>query len=130
MIFYLSSEGHDASSGRSDAIAQALQSAGLHGSTDMMTFVVRKAAHAVAYFVLGCLAVNALRTHRWRAKNVFAAAIAIVVTYAVSDEAHQLFVSGRSGELRDILIDSIAGLTGVAICVFIYHKKALRKGQK
>ena len=130
LIFYLSSEGHEASSGRSDAIAHTLQSIGVGGSADLITFLVRKSAHSIAYFVLGCLAVNAFRTHGWRVKTLCAASIAVVVLYAISDELHQLFVPGRSGELRDVLIDSVAGLIGVGICIFIYHKKALQKGQE
>jgi VanZ family protein len=39
----------------------------------------------------------------------------LVFAYAVTDEVHQLFVSGRSGEVRDILIDTIAGALGIAL---------------
>jgi VanZ family protein len=37
----------------------------------------------------------------------------LVVLYAVSDEIHQLFTPGRSGEIRDVLIDSVAGMVGI-----------------
>ena len=40
-------------------------------------------------------------------------AFAIGALYAVSDEIHQIFVPGRSCELRDILIDSAGVLVGI-----------------
>ena len=41
------------------------------------------------------------------------AAWIMATLYAVLDEWHQTFVSGRSGQLRDICIDSAGALTGV-----------------
>ena len=37
------------------------------------------------------------------------------ILYAMSDEFHQLFVPGRSGEIRDICIDSLGALLGIII---------------
>jgi len=37
--------------------------------------------------------------------------------YAVSDEAHQLLVSGRGGQLSDALLDSV----GVAVGIGLYR---------
>lgn len=44
--------------------------------------------------------------------------IIVCALYAVSDEFHQLFVSGRSGEIRDIIIDSCAATFGVFMLRF------------
>ena len=131
VIFVLSSEGHDTSSGRSDAIVHTLQSAGLgFAPVDVLTFITRKAAHTVAYLLLGILAYRAVRQHGLLARRVAMIAIAIVVVYATSDEVHQLFVPGRSGEPRDVLIDSTAGAVGVAASYFIYRKHRLQKSQR
>lgn len=129
VIFVLSSEGHNTSSGRSDAIVQALQSIGVSWQTDLLTFLTRKAAHTVAYLVLGVLAYNVMRQYRLSNQVAVAVSAAVVVVYAMSDELHQLLVPGRSGEVRDVLIDSTAGLLGVLLAKFIYSKYLLRKSQ-
>ena len=40
---------------------------------------------------------------------------AIGTIYAVSDEVHQLFVEGRSCEVRDMLLDSAGVAAGVLL---------------
>ena len=42
------------------------------------------------------------------------------VIYASSDEFHQTFVSGRDGNIIDVLIDSSGSLVGVLISSMIY----------
>ena len=37
--------------------------------------------------------------------------------YAISDEIHQTFIPGRSGEIRDVIIDSLGIFTGLLICI-------------
>lgn len=52
----------------------------------------------------------------------------IAVLYAASDEIHQLFVPGRSGQLSDVILDSAGALAGVAaftvLCWLINRRKA------
>lgn len=115
LIFYLSSEGSDSSSGRSDAIVQTIQSLGASWPQDLLTFLTRKAAHIFAYFVLGILAFNVVRLYPVGARKAVLMSIGFVLLYAASDEFHQLFVPGRSGEVRDVLIDTTAGTVGVAL---------------
>ena len=67
--------------------------------------VLRKLAHATEYAVLGFLLVRALR----RAQIAFALGVA----YAVTDEIHQYFVSGRHGSPVDVAIDAVGVLVGV-----------------
>ena len=90
---------------------KALLAAQLHN-------LVRKAAHAFNYFVLGCLAYRTFwlfdGRKRWRRFVLFAALFC--VAFAALDELHQLYVPGRSGELRDVLIDSISALAGIGVC--------------
>ena len=44
--------------------------------------------------------------------------------YAVSDEIHQTFVPGRSGEVGDVLIDTFGVLIGVCmVCIFFLYGK-------
>ena len=39
----------------------------------------------------------------------------ICIVYAITDEVHQLFVFERSGEVRDVLIDSAGSLLGILL---------------
>lgn len=72
---------------------------------------VRKTAHMAEYAVLGCLLLaNAVQYDFFRKRAYFWAWLGATV-YAVTDEAHQLFIEGRSCELKDVCIDS----TGAAI---------------
>ena len=126
VIFYLSSEGSDASSGRSDVIVQTVQSWGVATTgTDFMTFLVRKSAHIIAYFIFGGLAYNVIRHYKLPVRRALLASGAIVLVYALSDEFHQLFVPGRSGELRDVVIDTAAGVMGVCLA-YLIHRKYVR----
>ena len=53
---------------------------------------------------------------------------AIAAAYAATDEFHQLFVPGRSGQLSDVILDSAGALAGVAaftvLCWLINRRKA------
>ncbi|MBE6845628.1 MAG: VanZ family protein [Ruminococcus sp.] len=93
-------------------------------------FFVRKAAHFSIYGVLGILTVIACKLSDIKHYQVIAALICLL--YAASDELHQKFVEGRSGELRDVIIDFSGSLTGIffTICIFYFvikYKKRRRK---
>ena len=71
-----------------------------------------KAGHVVGYFWLGLAVLFALPAHsRWSP----AAALTLCSLYAMSDEFHQIFTTGRTASARDILIDTLAALAGVAV---------------
>ncbi len=83
-------------------------------------FIVRKTAHFTIYLILGLLVISLLKEYMiigW--KSVFLSLL-VVFLYACSDEFHQLFVSGRSGEFRDVLIDSSGGLVGSYLYYLFY----------
>jgi VanZ family protein len=69
--------------------------------------VLRKLAHFVEYGILGALLYRALRREP--------AAIALGSLYAVTDEVHQVFVSGRQGSPLDWLIDTAGVVAGVLL---------------
>jgi VanZ family protein len=91
----------------------------------ILTFLTRKAAHITLYFILGLLTYNVAVEYKWRARNQVVCSWLFLTLYAVTDEFHQIFVTGRSGEPRDVLIDSIAGLLG--IMVYYYFRNRFRK---
>lgn len=90
--------------------------------TDLLTFLTRKAAHFILYFVLGILIYNAVRLHAPSRKQAALISIGAVLAFAASDEIHQLFVPGRSGEVRDVLLDTTAGAIGIGFFAAIEHR--------
>ncbi len=82
---------------------------------------VRKMAHFTIYAVGGFLIMNYAYTTEKTMKQKILYSIAFGAGYAVTDELHQFFVSGRSAQVLDVGIDS----AGVIIGVLIYL--ALRK---
>jgi VanZ family protein len=123
LIFLLSNEVSGTSSGRSEVIVDVLtNSLRVSLSEDILTFITRKAAHIIAYFILGVLIYSVVRTYKLVTRRAILICIAIALVYAISDEVHQLFVPGRSGEIRDVLIDTSASALGVYIYYFIYKR--------
>ncbi len=78
-------------------------------------FLARKLAHFLVYALLLGLWWRALRA-RLPLRTAVGMAFAISVAYAVSDELHQLTVDGRTGTLRDVVIDT-AGAAGAAALI-------------
>jgi VanZ family protein len=69
--------------------------------------VLRKIAHVGEYAVLGALLYRAVRREP--------AAILLGSLYAVTDEVHQSFVTGRHGSPVDWLIDTVGVVLGVVL---------------
>jgi len=80
-----------------------------------LNFIIRKGAHFGIYLVLGILVANGLYNGNKSKLNITILALLICVLYAISDELHQVFVPGRSGEVRDVLIDSAGSLVGILL---------------
>ena len=125
-IFLLSSEVSDVSSGRSSAIVSVIELLHVNLSQELLTFITRKSAHIFMYFVLGVLMLNVVRDYWTGAKKAIITSAGFVLLYAVSDEIHQLFIPGRSGEIRDVLIDTAAGCVGI-IVMYVVSKRIQSK---
>lgn len=69
--------------------------------------LLRKGAHVAEYFILGVLSFR-LFDHGFPRNSHIAAAgmLLLSLPFAISDEAHQLFVTGRQGRVSDIVIDA------------------------
>jgi len=130
LIFFFSSEVADASSGRSAAIIHVItESFQISFSEGLLTFLTRKAAHITLFFVFGALLYFTLRDHKWGTRRTILLSIIFTLGYAVFDETHQLFVAGRSAEVRDVLIDTAAGSIGVCMSHGLYkvlHNRSKR----
>ena len=49
-------------------------------------------------------------------------AIGLSILYSCTDEFHQLFINGRSGSIKDVLIDSIGILIGTYLYKLLFIK--------
>ena len=78
-------------------------------------YFARKAAHFMIYALLGALFVQALFCHTDNTYIVLCGALLFTMLFAATDEFHQLFVPGRSGELRDVALDSGGAVLGALI---------------
>ena len=82
-----------------------------------LDLILRKIAHALEYALLTMAWAWALRP-AIRLSVPVAATIALL--YAVSDEYHQTFVSGRIGTATDVLVDAVG--VGIAVTALRYHR--------
>ena len=115
-----------ASTAESDNVASVLCSAlpvlG-HIDSGTLTFVIRKTAHFLEYAVLGLLlgkVVDGRRMAWW---------ISFAILIPATDETIQLFVPGRSGMVRDVVLDFVGACAGLAICVLLGRRKGARSAE-
>jgi len=86
---------------------------------DKIETVIRKLAHYFIYLIGGILIYTHLNLYNTKTGNKIAISQTIGSFYAISDEFHQTFVMGRSGEIRDVIIDSAGVITGILIITLI-----------
>lgn len=128
LIFIFSSDTSDTSTKKSDGVIikscefvlrRKLTDKEKEKYIDKYVFIVRKGAHFSIYLILGLLIMSYFKEIYLINTKGLLIAFLICFLYACSDEIHQLFVPGRSGEFRDVLIDSTGGLIGTYIYYFI-----------
>ncbi len=85
----------------------------------LLNFILKKTAHLVEYAVLYYLAYRAVNkevyethTMTWKFRKLpnYLFPLLFTIFYAVSDEIHQSFVSGRHSRPADVLIDTAGAL--------------------
>ncbi len=93
---------------------------------------LRNSAHFGVFFVLGLFAYPTFVLQAWR--RPFLISLLFTISYAFSDEVHQIFVDGRAFQFRDLLLDSIGGFLGILIAILLtylvkkrFHSKAESK---
>ena len=72
----------------------------------------RKIAHASVFLVLAILVCFLAKEYTLDIKKILLISILVCFLYSCSDEIHQLYVPGRSAEIRDVIIDNIGTLVG------------------
>lgn len=94
---------------------------------------VRKTAHATEYAVLGMLILGTLWACQAAGNRRFVVAWIATTAYAATDEFHQLFVAGRSGQISDVVLDSVGAAAGILVCFvasYIIRRKTRCCGKK
>lgn len=81
------------------------------------TFLVRKTAHFLEYFVLGLIIYLVLDIRGIKYLQI--TAIILALLFASLDEIHQLFVVGRTAKVFDVFIDSIGATVAILGAEFI-----------
>lgn len=98
-------------------------------SSNLTNHMIRKSAHFIEYFILGCLLLTTTKAFTPYLKKHIFTALFLGLFIPVCDETIQLFVEGRSGQVQDILLDFSGVVTGfiiifmIIICVDCYRKK-------
>ena len=137
-IFYMSDQPATVSAGQSGGVINMLVNMPIIGSivspiltSSIGEFVIRKSAHMFLYFVLALLTFKLIYRkdkdfdNKVIIKKILIS-LAMVFLYACTDEFHQLFIPGRSGEFRDIMVDTFGGAIGLCV-MYIFTKISLRK---
>lgn len=89
---------------------------------ETLTFLIRKIAHMSEYAILALFTYYALIKIAFNKRIIFQITFLISFLYACSDEFHQLFISGRSGQFTDIIIDS-TGCLIMLLFLYLWQKK-------
>lgn len=121
-IFYMSSCNGNVSSDQSGTVAYVLHNILGINYSDKLIFIIRKCAHVSEFFILGILVINLVS--KYNVKHIYLISFIICVLYSSSDEFHQLFVPGRSGQVTDVLIDLIGVVLGL---LFVFLIRCFRK---
>ena len=136
VIFSLSSQVAEQSDklsvGITGIIAQVIERAFpmLDIEISSFNYIIRKNAHFFAYLVLGVLVINALRRSGIYSYKSVALTLIVCGLYAISDEIHQLFVPGRDGQVKDVIIDSAGSVVGVGVYMTIERIFKKRRGKQ
>lgn len=86
------------------------------GASIPTEFVFRKIVHLMEYAILAFLLARIFaRGHCLDFKRIFIFSFLIVLIFSLSDELHQSFVIGRSGNFFDVGIDLVGGIIGLLI---------------
>ncbi|MGL5693387.1 MAG: VanZ family protein [Peptostreptococcaceae bacterium] len=131
-IFYLSNQPASVSAGQSGRLINSILGTPIIGTmlTPILTssigeFLIRKSAHMFLYFILAILVFsyiikrNIELTNKILIKQMIIT-ITVVFLYACTDEIHQLYIPGRSGEFRDVMVDTTGGIIGTLLASGIY----------
>ena len=88
--------------------------------------IIRKLAHFFSYAALSVSTVSFIDCYQKDRKATVGISLLVCLLYAASDEVHQLFVSGRSGQISDVVLDFCGAILGAFIFYgvrFLWRKR-------
>lgn len=106
----------------------------LERASELINAPMRKAIHASVYFVLAffiMVLLNIIFEHK-KYLLTFLITLILCVGFAATDEYHQTFVAGRTGQVMDVCIDSAGAVVGLLFYTtyHIVYKNGYRKALK
>ena len=135
-VFWFSNQGADDSSDTSGNTIRAIinlipsirqmESAEKEKIVSDLQPYARKLAHYTMYTIGGIIAFLNVKEYFTDDEKRIAISIIIGSTYSITDEFHQMFVDGRAGEFKDIVIDTLGVCLGIAIMLIIVKIKERR----
>lgn len=87
------------------------------------TYPIRKLAHFTIYFTLGILVAFLVCEYNIDFYKSILISLLVCFLYSISDEFHQLFINGRSGQVFDVFIDTCGSFTGICLFNKLFRKK-------
>lgn len=83
-------------------------------------YLFRKCAHLTEFAILALLLWRAIRKPQNRDARPWlwpeaGLALVLVFLYAASDEIHQAFIPGRTGQVSDVIVDTVGGGLGLGL---------------
>ncbi|ARC84774.1 vanZ like family protein [Clostridium argentinense CDC 2741] len=123
IIFWFSHQPSIQSDEQSYLVISMLRTIGINFNSvfgELSNFIIRKLGHFTEYFILYVLFYNVLKEY-FKFKSSILLSIVFVFLYSCSDEFHQLFVIGRDGSIKDVILDTSGGMIGMLI-VYIKNK--------
>ena len=128
IIFGFSSQNATESSGISKKVSETIveitnKDKPIQEKNEIVKFlepIIRKLAHFSIYTVVGFLLMTLFFTYKISINKKIIISLILGFIYACSDELHQTFVAGRSGEARDVLIDTSGVFIGILISYNFY----------
>ncbi len=134
-IFHLSDQPATLSAETSRTISQQILEVVQEDPTPQMIYsfdrFLRNSAHFGVFFVLGLLAYPTFFVQGWKYPAMIA--LFFTVSYAFSDEFHQIFVDGRAFQFRDLMLDSIGGFLGTLTAIlfhYVFRKQFLKQNRE
>ena len=132
MIFNFSSDGGNVSKKKSEVITEKVEEIITEVTNKELTKTdkeefhkfIRKQGHFIEYALLGIFSLMLVRCYDFSVKKSLLITLLFVFFYACTDEIHQLYVDGRSGNVKDVFIDFLGSIAGI---ILILPKELIKR---
>lgn len=90
-----------------------------------VSFVIRKTAHFIEYFLLGIITLSLFHEYQRTVLHAFLLSLLFCFLFSITDEVHQLFILGRTGRVLDVFIDTVGAFVGIFFFSLLSRYKRL-----